>query len=134
MHKQVVANGRVLMIAALATLAPLTMARAEYNAEVGAFYTLNQEHGEAVAAKPGVAAARSGTADASAIAASAGPALNPELGSFYSLGRDLAKRADRKLRGAAGPVRADDYVYAEAPGWHPVNPEEGTFYNLSAMR
>jgi len=122
MNKQTVSRGHILIIAAVAALAPLASASAESNPETGAFYNF----GVAQDTRARGAAGPIGSDDPSG----SWQAGNPELGAFYRP-QDLGGAAQTKARGMAGPVRTYDSVGINGVASLADNPESGRFYSTS---
>ena len=125
MNKQTVSRGRILMISAVATLAPLAGASAGSNPETGAFY----DFGRTLVTRAQGAAGPTRSDNPSGN----WQAGNPELGAFYR-SSELGGGAQTKPRGMAGPIRTGDPLGAPSVASLAANPEAGSFYNLSTPR
>lgn len=122
MNKYTVSRGRILIISAVAALAPLAGASAGSNPETGAFYDFGRTQDTKVQGAAGPIRSDE--------PANRWQAVNPELGAFYRAS-DFGGGSQAIARGMAGPIRTDDLVETPAVASLAANPEAGSFYHFS---
>lgn len=122
MNEHTVSRGRILILSALAALAPLAGAYADSNPETGAFYDFGRTQGTSVQGAAGPIR--------SPELSDHWQAGNPELGAFYRAS-DFGGGAQPVPRGMAGPIRSDGPSGTPAVAPLAANPEAGSFYHLS---